>query len=316
LLIAVDVVTGAAGYGQWRLPFGISLSLIAALLGGARIVYGALEALFAGRIGADVALAQACIAALVLGDHFVAADVVFIALFGECLEAITADRAMRAIHRLFHETPRFARVRRGEMESEIPVNQVVVGDLVIVRAGERVPVDGPVIAGRSSIDASALTGESIPVDVGAGELVRAGTINQFGVLDVRADRVGHDTTLGQVLKLLAEARNRKAPLERTADQLARYFLPVVQVVAAVTLIVGYWRGWPDVWYRAVAVLVVACPCPLILATPAAVMASLAWLARHGVILKGGAARERLAAPIMNAPTKRAVRRSWWVTAAS
>jgi P-type Cu+ transporter len=295
VLIACDLAFGALGLESWRAPFGISLSLIAALVGGARIIYGALEALFAGRIGADVALAQACIAAIVLGDFFVAAEVVFIALFGECLEAITADRAMRAIHRLFRQTPRTARVRREGVETEIPVGQVVINDIVIVRPAERVPVDGPVLAGRSAVDASALTGESIPVDVGPGEPVLAGTINQFGALEVRAERVGHETTLGQVLKLVADAQNRKAPLQRAADRLARYFLPVVEVVAGLTLVIGYWLGWPDVWYRTVAVLVVACPCALILATPAAIMASLAWLARHGVVLKGGIALERLAA---------------------
>ena len=115
------------------------------------------------------------------------------------------------------------------------------------------------------------------------------------MLEVRAEKVGHETTLGQVLRLVAEAQHRKAPLERTADRLARYFLPVVEVVAGLTLAAGYCFGWPDVWLRAVAVLVVACPCALILATPAAILASMAWLARHGVLIKGGAALERLAA---------------------
>src|SRR5205823_265663 len=166
---------------------------------------------------------------------------------------------------------------------------------VVVRAGERVPVDGPVIAGRSSVDQSALTGESPPIDKGEGDPVYTGTMNQFGVIEVRAEKVGHETTLGQVFRLVAEAQHRKAPLQRTADRLARYFLPVVEGVAALTLIAGYLLHWPNVWSRTVAVLVVACPCALILATPAAILASMAWLARHGVLIKGGAALERLAA---------------------
>src|SRR5262249_24091241 len=126
-----------------------------------------------------------------------------------------------------------------------------------------------------------------------GERVYTGSVNQFGVLEITAERVGHETTFGQVLRLVAEAQRKKAPLERTADRLARYFLPVVEIAAGLTLAAGYWWGWPDVWLRTVAVLVVACPCALVLATPAAILASMAWLARHGVLIKGGAALERL-----------------------
>ncbi len=294
LLIGADLLLSAfAPYG-WREPLGISLTLIAALLGGARIVYGALEALLAGRIGADIALAQACLAALVLGEWFVAAEVVFIAMVGEVLEAVTADRALRAIHRLFELTPRTALVRRDGVETEVPISQVVPGDLVLVRPGERVAVDGPVVTGRSAVDQATLTGESTPIDKGPGEPVFAGTVNQFGLLEVRAEKVGRDTTFGQVLRLVAEAQQRKAPLQRAADRYARLFLPIVETVAGLTLLLGYLLGWADVWERTVAVLVVACPCALVLATPAAIMASMAWLARHGVVIKGGAALEQLA----------------------
>jgi Cu+-exporting ATPase len=294
LLIGADVLLGALGWEGWRRPGGIALVMIAAILGGVRIVYGAIEALFHGRIGADIALAQACLAALVIGQPFVAAEVVFIALVGEVLEAVTFARTERAIGRLLEQTPRTARVRRDGVECEVPAGEVVVGDLVVVRPGERVPVDGPVVAGRSTVDQAALTGESLPVDKGPGERVYTGSVNQFGVLEVTAEKVGHETTFGQVLRLVAEAQRKKAPIERTADRLARYFLPVVEIVAGLTLAAGYWWGWPDVWLRTVAVLVVACPCALVLATPAAILASMAWLARHGVLIKGGAALERLA----------------------
>ena len=293
VLIGGDVLFGWLGWSQWRSPGGVSLAFLAAVIGGVRIVYGALDALMHGSIGADVALAQACLAALVIGQPFVAAEVVFIALVGEVLEAITFDRTQRAIHRLLDQSPRTARVRRDGQEIEIPAGSVQVGDIVVVRPGEKIPVDGPILVGRSTVDQSALTGESIPIDKGPDDRVFTGTINQYGVIDVRAERVGHETTFGQVLKLVADARKKKAPLERAADRLARYFLPVVETVAGLTLLSGYMLGWPDVWMRAVAVLVVACPCALILATPAAVLAAMAWLARHGVLIKGGAALERL-----------------------
>jgi Cu+-exporting ATPase len=293
LLIGGDVLQGWLGLPEWR-PLGLSLSLIAAILGAVYIVYGALEALLNRRIGADFALAQACIAALVLGQPFVAAEVVFIALVGEVLEAVTFARTQRALGRLVDQSPRLARVRRDGIEVEIAAGDVQLGDLVIVRPGERIPVDGPVEAGRSTVDQSALTGESLPVDKGPADPVFTGSLNQFGVIEIRAERVGRETTFGQVVRMVAEARHRKANLERTADRLARYFLPAVEIAAGITLLAGYLLGWPDVWPRTVAVLVVACPCALVLATPAAMLASMGWLARHGILIKGGYALERLA----------------------
>ena len=285
VLLAADLVFGWMGWARLKAPLGVSLATVAALIGACRIVYGAIEALAAGRIGADIALAQACLAALVIGEPFVAAEVVFIALVGEVLEAVTFARTQKEIHRLLEHAPKRARVRRDGEEVEIPAGQVVVGDVVIVAEGEQVPVDGPVVVGRSSVDQSALTGEAIPVDKGPGDPVFAGTLNQFGRIEVQAERVGHESTIGQVLRLVADACRRKAPLERTADGYAPGgFLPVVEVVAGLTVAVGLILGWPDVWFRAVAVLVVACPCALVLATPATVLAAMAWLARHGVLI--------------------------------
>ena len=148
------------------------------------------------------------------------------------------------------------------------------------------PVGGPIVSGRSAVDQSALTGESLPVDKGTGDPVFTGTLNQFGVLEVRAEKVGHDTTLGQVLRLVAGplSQGRPTPAHRRPPR-PLLASPVVETVAGLTLLAGYLLGWPDVWLRTVAVLVVACPCALILATPAAVLASMAWLARHGVLIK-------------------------------
>ncbi|MEW4570839.1 cation-translocating P-type ATPase family protein [Tautonia sp. JC769] len=294
VLIGLDLALWYLAPSGWRAPWGVSLIWVAALVGSARIVYQALEALLKGRVGADVALAVAALAALALREPFVAAEVVFIAMVGEVLEAITANRAMKSIRRLFDQAPRVARVRRDGQWVEVPPHEVKAGEIVVVAAGERIPVDGAIVSGRSTVDQSALTGESIPVDRGPGEEVYTGTINQFGQIEVRADRVGHESTFGQVLKLVADAQRRKAPIHRTADRLASYFLPAVFAAAAITVVTGMLLGWPDTGRRAVAVLVVACPCALILATPAAVMASMAWLARHGVVIKGGAALERLA----------------------
>lgn len=280
----------------------IRIALIAAVLGGARTLYGSLESLLEGRIGADLALAIACIAAILTGEPLVAAEIVFIGMVGECLENITFERTQRAVRKLIEVVPPDCLVLRHGQEVQVHSDHVQVGDRVIVKPGGRVPVDGVVLEGRSALDVSALTGESLPVDKGIGDEVLAGSLNQFGALTIEAQRVAEHTVAGRVIELTARALKDKAPLERTADRLARYFLPVVLTLAALTFLVSYGyhsvRGLPNGWersiYAALAVLVVACPCALILATPAAVIAALGRLAGTGVLIKGGAALERLA----------------------
>ena len=263
-----------------------------------------LLALLEGKIGADIALAIACIAAGLAGEYFVAAEVVFIALLGECLEALTLDRAQRAIHKLLEYRPRTARLLKEGQETEVAVDAVTPGDVLLVRPGERIAADGTVLRGRTAVDQSILTGESLPVDVGPGDRVFTGSINQFGQLEIQVEQVGSQTTMGRVIELLTEAQKHKAPLERTADRLARRFLPAVLAATLLVFLATNARGvWG--WFRdgtapaievmpALAVLVVACPCGLILATPAAVLAATARLARLGVLIKSSAALERLA----------------------
>jgi len=312
-LVVLTVVVGAflvahvalgALDSPWQWPFGMPLVLIAALIGGGRVVYLALAALFAGSIGADIALAIACVAAACLGEYFVAAEVVFIALLGECLEALTFERAQRAIGSLLDIYPRTARALRGDIEIEIPSEKLAVGDLVVIRPGERISVDGSVVRGRSAVDQAVLTGESMPVDKGENDPVFTGTVNQFGRLEVRAEKVGAGTTLGQVIRLLADAHRHRSPLERRADRYARRFLPAVLGATLLVFLATngllLWRWIADGsaprldFMPAVAVLVVACPCALVLATPAAILAASARLARRGVLVKGGAAIEALA----------------------
>jgi Cu+-exporting ATPase len=297
-----------------------TLALIAAILGGVRILYLSLDALSEGKLGADLAIAIACVAAILAGKPDVAAEVVFIGLLGECLEHWTFSRTQKAIRKIVEVCPRRCwRLREGR-EERILTSELRVGDRVLVKPGGRVPADGVVVEGRSALDVSALTGESLPLDRGPGDEVLAGSLNQVGALTIEARRVAEQTVVGQVIELTSRALKDKAPTERTADRLARYFLPTVLAVAALTFLVAFWsyrtswyglseeererRAAQGAGYReavvkpatmpALAVLVVACPCALILATPAAVIAALGRLAGTGVLLKGGSALERLA----------------------
>ena len=299
-LLAADLLIGMFGEPAWtsyRAPLGFRLALLAAVLGGARILYQTLEGLFEGRVGAELALTIAALAAILLGEHTTAALVVFIALCGESVEGYTLDCAQSAIRRVFDLCPDVAHVVRNGREIDVPVGEVCEGENVTIRPGERVPVDGTVSSGISTVDQSALTGESLPVDKQSGCEVFAGTLNQFGSLSVVAKKVGADTTLAKVVELVAQATQQKTPLERTADRLARVFLPLVLGAALLTLVAWRWStgDWRNGFRPALAVLVVACPCPLILATPTAVIAAMAWLARKGVVVKGSAALESLAA---------------------
>jgi Cu+-exporting ATPase len=321
LLLAADlwptVARWVAGWGPalptWNNEVsGYRIALLAAVLGGARALYGSLDALFAGRVGADLALAIACVAAILVREPLVAAEIVFIGLVGEVLESVTFERTQRAIRRIVEVCPRLCRRFRDGREEVVPTAELQVGDRVLVKPGRRIPADGVVLEGRSSVDISALTGESLPVDKGPGDEVLAGSLNQFGALTIEARRVAEQTVVGRVIEMTARALKDKAPLERTADRLARWFLPVVLGLAAVTFLAGLlfhagpWFRTPGSprltlgeaarlsTYPALSVLVVACPCALILATPAAVVAALGRLAGTGVLIKGGSALERLA----------------------
>ena len=298
LLLADTLLTavGTPEWLAWRSPGGFRLALLAAVLGGARIVYQTLDGLFQGRIGADLALSIACLAAILLGEHTVAALVVFIALVGESLEGYTVDRAFQAIRKAFDLYPRLAHRLRDGREEDIPLAELQRDDLVVVRPGERIPADGIIREGTTSIDQGPLTGESLPVERTVGDTVFAGTLNQFSAITVEVNRLGNDTAVGQIANVIQQAGRRQAPLEREADRLARLFLPAVLAAAALTLLGWRYRSgnWSAGWLPALSVLVVACPCALILATPSAFVAALSWLARMGVVVKGSAALERLA----------------------
>src|ERR1051326_8706512 len=217
---------------------GYRIALIAAIIGGARILYGSLESLLEGRIGADLALAIACIAAILIGEPLVAAEVVFIGMLGECLENFTFERTQRAIRKIVEVFPQRTWVLRDGQEVRVETGALQVGNRVVVKPGGKVPADGVVVDGRSTLDMSPLTGESLPIDRGPGDEVLAGSINQHGSLTFDVQRVAEQTVAGRVIEMTAKALKEKGHAERTADKMARVFLPVVLGLAAITFFGG------------------------------------------------------------------------------
>ena len=224
-----------------------------------------------------------------------AAVIIALILMGRYLEAKAKGRTSAAIKRLMGLRARTARVVRDGDETDIPVENVVAGDVVVVRPGEKIPVDGVVLEGRSAIDESMITGESIPVEKGPGDEVIGATINRTGSFRFRATRVGQDSMLAQIVRLVQEAQLSKAPIQRLADVVASYFVPAVIGVAALTFVIwlvfGPTPAFTFALLNAVAVLIIACPCALGLATPTAIMVGTGKGAENGVLIRGGESLE-------------------------
>jgi len=223
------------------------------------------------------------------------AIIIVLILLGKYFEVLMKGRASEAIKKLIGLQPKTAKILRDGKEIEIPISEVIVGDLVVVRPGERVPVDGQITAGDSEIDESMVTGESMPVHKTVGSSVIGSTVNKFGTFTFRATKVGKDTVLSQIIKMVEEAQGSKAPIQRLADLVSSYFVPVVFVIAVLTFIIWYFFGPAPAGNFAlvnfVAVLIIACPCALGLATPMAIMVSSGSAATKGILVKDAASLE-------------------------
>lgn len=229
------------------------------------------------------------------GQYFeVSAILITLVMMGKLLEAVAKGRTSDAIKKLMGLSPKTARVMRDGKEVEVPVDSVAVGDVIVVKPGEKIPVDGQVVSGASSVDQSMITGESIPVEKNKGDTVFSGTINKLGSFEFKATKVGANTTLSLIIKLIEEAQGTKAPIQRFADTVSAYFVPVVVLIAIATFLVWYFLAGSTFSFAliaAVAVLVIACPCALGLATPTAIMVGTGKGAQNGILIKGGEALE-------------------------
>jgi Cd2+/Zn2+-exporting ATPase len=283
LLVAAVVVSLLV---KNRLPSNV-LYIAAALVGGMPIFVLAARGIARFDLTAGVMVSVAMIAALLIGEYSAAALVAFMMMFGEMLENVTIARSDDALRELASLIPSQVTLLQGDREAIVPIEQVRVGDVVLVRNGERISVDGIVREGQAAVDEAAITGESIPVDKSQGDSVFAGTVNTAGTLVITARKLGRDTTLGTIVKLVEEAQKTQAPVQRIANKYASILVPITFAIAVVVyLITGE-------LVRSVTVLVVVCPCALVLATPTALVAAIGNAARNNVIVKTGADMEKL-----------------------
>jgi len=288
--------SGAMASASWLFALVTSLFLLSMVLGGWLVGRQAFQALTSRVVNFEVLVVIAALGATAIGDLPEAALVVFLFSVGETLEAVGVTRTRRAISSLLDLVPRTALVRRSGVEEEVPAAEVAVGDLVIVRPGERIPIDGRVAAGRSFVNQAPVTGESMPVGKAPGDDVFAGTINGAGALEVMSTHRPNDSTLARVVHLVEEAQLVKARRQKLVDRFAASYTPAVVGLAVAIgvlppLILG--RPFEPFIYRALALLLVACPCAMVLSTPVAVVASIGSAARRGVLIKGGLALESI-----------------------
>jgi Cd2+/Zn2+-exporting ATPase len=275
----------------------IAAYVVAIASGGVYSVRRAFHAARSLALDINVLMLVAVCGAMVLGEWSEGACVIFLFALAQLLEARAMERARGAIRALMDLTPLIALVRRGGSEKELPVDDVRVGDLVVVRPGEKIPLDGRVVAGQSHVNQAPVTGESLPVEKGPGDEVFAGTINGRAVLEIDVERLRGDSTLARIIHLVERAQSQRAPSQMFVERFARYYTPAVLAIAVLVGIVppvlglGPWSEWI---YRALVLLVISCPCALVISTPVSIVSALAAAARQGVLLKGGAHLERLA----------------------
>lgn len=299
-VIISGVFTGISLLLQWQnlfAPYGkVAAALIALLASGWLILPKAIRALRHFSLDMNVLMTVAVAGAACIGEWTEAAAVVFLFALSELLEGFSVGRARRAIQSLLELTPDTALVKRGDQIQEVRVEEVKVDEILIVKSGARVPLDGVVTSGESAINQAPITGESMPVEKKPGDTVFAGTINGEGSLEVKVTKASTDTTLAKIIKLVGEAQGQKAPSQRFVDKFAKIYTPVVFVVAILVLLSGpllFHGAWFEWTYRALVLLVIACPCALVISTPVSIVSGLTAMARRGVLIKGGVFLEEI-----------------------
>lgn len=271
-------------------PIAAALAIGAMVAAGWYIVPRGVRAARHGALDMNSLMSIAAFGALLIGEYEEAASALFLFAVAQLLETHSMDRARGAIKALMDLSPAEATVLRDGREERVPADRVAVGEVVVVRPGEKIPVDGEVVAGRSSVNQAPITGESMPVEKGPGSAVFAGTLNGEGALEVRATKPASDTTLARIIHSVEEAQASRAPSQAFVDRFARIYTPTVVASAAILAVLPPLAGlgaWGEWFYRALVLLVVACPCALVISTPVTIVSALAGAARRGILIKGG-----------------------------
>lgn len=264
-----------------------ALMIMAALIAGYPIALNAFRAIRFKIVGIDALVTLAVAGALIIGEYWEAAAVTFLFMFGAYLEGKTLEKTRSAIKALLDLAPNTAKVIREGTEIEIPAEEVIKGEIVIIRPGEKIPVDGTVVEGSSYVNQAAITGESIPVSRGEDETVFSGTVIESGYIKVRADRVGEDTTFSRILQMVEEAQDKKAKTQKFLEVFSKYYTPGIIVLAVLVFMITR-----DI-ELALTLLVIACPGALVISTPVSIVAGIGNGAKHGVLMKGGEIIEKL-----------------------
>ncbi len=239
------------------------------------------------KISSSLLISIAMVASIAIGDLFAAGEVAFLMAVGEILEDVTTGRAKKGLKKLISLAPTKGRRLENGTETMISAEEIKTGDILRILPGEVIPTDGIIVTGETSVDQAVLTGESMPVDKAMGDEVYGGTINRFGVIDIKATKAGEDSSFQKLIRMVQDAEGKKAPMQRIADKCASYLVPAALLIALIT-----YAATGDI-VRGVTVLVVFCPCALVLATPTAIMAAIGQATKHGVIIKSGEALEKM-----------------------
>jgi Cd2+/Zn2+-exporting ATPase len=297
-LAGVFLAIGWIGETFLGLPSQVALLfyILAYVAGGWDVATHAIPGLLRGKFDTDVLMLAAAAGAALLGEWAEGAFLLFLFGLGHAGEHYALDRARRAVNALGALMPKTAHARRGGQVEEVDVTSLAVDDVVVVRPGDRIPVDGAVAAGTSTVDQAAVTGESVPVAKHVDDAVFAGTVNQENALDVRVTRVAADNTLARIMRMVQEAQSQQSPTQQFTEQFTRWFVPAVLTLVALVIAIPpvlNLMPFSESFYRGMLLLVAASPCALAIGTPAAVLAGIAQAARHGVLIKGGVHLENL-----------------------